>query len=183
MPPCSFHGCERQVKYAKTGWCQTHYHRWWRTGKVNGKKQERGASGKDAVSWKGDDVCYRTVHTRLARTRGVARKFLCSCGSTADHWSYDGSDPCEKQETIVNTWGTRVVQFSTDLNCYQPLCLSCHVSRDRWADAQERTHCANGHEMTKENTYTRPSAPNTRDCRTCRHASYLRRRRSHIGVS
>ena len=34
-----------------------------------------------------------------------------------------------------------------------------------------KTHCDYGHEFTPENTYTPPSRPNVRDCRTCRKAS------------
>lgn len=170
------------MKYTKLGWCQTHYHRWWRTGKINGLKQEYGARGEDSVHWKGDDASYRSAHTRLARLRGLARDFDCACGSIAAQWSYDGSDPYEKHELVTNNWGTRIVSFSCDPNCYQPLCLSCHVARDHGADILARTHCRQGHEMTKENTYTRPSRPNTRECRTCKHDEYVRRRRRHIGA-
>lgn len=29
---CSIDKCTHTAKYAETGWCQTHYHRYWRTG-------------------------------------------------------------------------------------------------------------------------------------------------------
>lgn len=31
----------------------------------------------------------------------------------------------------------------------------------------KRTHCVNGHELTEDNIYRKPSKPNKRECRTC----------------
>lgn len=47
------------------------------------------------------------------------------------------------------------------------------VERGRHRGAS-KTHCVNGHEYTPENTYRNPEGH--RSCRTCRHASYLKRR-------
>lgn len=43
--------------------------------------------------------------------------------------------------------------------------------RDHWGS---RTHCANGHEFTPENTSYIPSRPTKRACLQCRHETYLR---------
>jgi hypothetical protein len=52
---CSIDGCVRPRKYASTGWCQTHYHRNYRTGTV--ELRPRPISGK---------VGYRAAHARVA---------------------------------------------------------------------------------------------------------------------
>lgn len=36
--------------------------------------------------------------------------------------------------------------------------------------------CSKGHEMTPENTYHRPDRPGWKQCRTCNHLRYVRRR-------
>ena len=130
---CSIEGCSRPAKYVKTGWCQTHYHRWWRQGDPNRVAQQRGATGVDAVSWRGDRVTYYGAHDRVRRTRGPARAQMCSgCGGSAEQWAYDHQDPAELADTIVNNRGTQVVTYSPDPSHYIPLCRGCHVRFDRY---------------------------------------------------
>lgn len=164
---CSIESCTRTAKYASTGWCQTHYHRWWRTGDPLGVKQERGASGPATVNWKGDDITYRTAHTRVVRLRGLASQHDCVvCGARASEWSYDHTDPAEKQETIQGWRGIEwTVSYSADVERYEPLCRLCHIRRDRKGGWPRRTHCVNGHRFDAVNTYVRPGGE--RNCRTC----------------
>jgi hypothetical protein len=42
---------------------------------------------------------------------------------------------------------------------------------------REKTHCPRGHEYTPENTYSPPTRPNARYCRTC-HLEHTRERRA-----
>lgn len=120
---CSIDGCSRPMKYAGLGWCQTHYHRNYRTGSPHGIGTNRKENPK-----------YRAVHARLAKERGKASSHVCDrCGAKARSWSYDGSDPNELTE--IGKTGYRkemVIRYSTDLNRYQPLCNGCHVKRDRY---------------------------------------------------
>ncbi len=166
-PPreCSIESCTRTAKYAGTGWCQAHYHRWWRTGDPLGVKQEYGASGSDAVSWKGDDITYRAAHTRVVTTKGNATQHDCvRCDRRADQWSYDHADPAARTEIIDG----RPVLYSPDIDHYQPMCRSCHVKMDRgeygngWA---RKTHCVNGHAFDDLNTLVKRNGE--RACRAC----------------
>lgn len=113
-------------------------------------------------------MTYHAVHLRLRRVRGPASEYDCICGKKAQSWSYDGTDLNEKVEFKDG----RNMAYSEDLSRYQPLCRSCHVRRDRWAESP--THCKNGHEFTETNTYIRPDG--FRTCRTCNRESQQRLR-------
>lgn len=131
MPDCSIDGCARKRKYAETGWCQTHYHRWWRTGQINGLKQPLHAKGEEAVSWRGDDITYRTAHARVQKAKGKASEHPCQlCENQAEHWAYDGQDPEEKW-CYAPSW-KKEIPYSTNVDHYTPLCRGCHVKVDRY---------------------------------------------------
>ena len=126
---CSIESCSRPAKYANTGWCQTHYHRWWRNGDPGVVRQERGARGTATVNWKGDDITYRTAHTRLTQAKGKASQQDCvRCGKQALHWAYDHTDPDEK----IYESPRGPIAYSVDLDRYQPMCRGCHVKLDRY---------------------------------------------------
>lgn len=159
---CSIKGCERIARYAATGWCQTHYHRYWRTGRLD-----------IAPKPLSPDVSYRAAHARVARAFGLANIQQCiSCGDQAREWAYDGTDPDELFELVRGEWP---VSYSAWPEFYMPLCFPCHRAKDRAAWAAKRTHCGNGHALTVDNTYTAPSKPGSRECRTCRAASAAER--------
>lgn len=169
---CSIPKCPRKAKYAETGWCQTHYHRWWRTGSPHGLKQERGASGPGAVSWQGDDVTYFGAHGRVKVLWGSASRYPCiACAKSADDWAYDGTDPTERSGLVQ---GKYPVTYSAWPEFYMPMCTGCHAVRDAEMRPQI-AHCKRGHEFTVENTYWPPSKPGTRECRTCRKENSARR--------
>lgn len=155
---CSIEGCDRKAKYKKTGWCQTHYHRWWRQGdpeKVGSTREENPYELK-----------YRSVHARNVELWGTADQYCCiTCGSPAHEWSYDGTDPTEKYELLR---GKYPVRFSVHPEFYVPLCYRCHRFKDRGEWSDRRRQCSNGHELTLNNIYTRPSRPGTKECKTCK---------------
>ena len=118
MASCSIDGCSRDRRYAEKGWCQMHYHRWWRHGDPLFVKEERVAA-----------PTYRAVHMRLSRKFGPAATHVCDmCGSQAHHWAYDGSDP----QPMWATFGDRTIPYSYDQSRYRPLCRGCHVKFDRY---------------------------------------------------
>lgn len=159
---CSIEGCDRRRKYAATGWCQTHYHRYWRTGTTSLLPTPLR-----------DDLTYFGAHGRVKTVFGSATRYECVyCGESADEWAYDGTDPSEIKGTVPSGYE---VYWSVWPEFYMPLCFGCHRQRDRSSWSQRRTLCKNGHPLTPENTYSRPSRPNTRECRQCK-AEESRRR-------
>lgn len=167
MGSCSIDGCTRNRKYAETGWCQTHYHRNWRTGSLDVLPKPMR-----------DDLSYRGAHERVRSLFGTASYYLCvKCGAEASEWAYDGTDQSERDERMLDKYP---VKYSVWPEFYMPLCFPCHRAMDGGARAQRRTECKHGHRMTDENTYTRPSRPGTRECKTCRYlesrSRYLRRK-------
>lgn len=154
MGNCSVQGCDRPGRYIGTGWCQTHYHRYWRTGSLDLQPKEQRT-----------DLTYFGAHGRVKQVFGSATKYKCVlCGADASEWAYDGTDPSERAGEAN---GYPVV-FSVWPEFYMPLCHPCHRAKDAGARAVRRTKCTNGHELTEENTYTRPSRPGTRECRRCK---------------
>lgn len=55
--------------------------------------------------------------------RGASQHQCTDCGVTAQHWSYDYSDPNERRAPE----GT---PYSLDLDHYVPRCISCHRRYD-----------------------------------------------------
>lgn len=71
---------------------------------------------------------YKTLHSRLSRTRGRAAEHTCvDCGGPAAAWSYNNNDPDELTETQV---GGSLVAYSINLANYDPRCTPCHSRFD-----------------------------------------------------
>lgn len=67
-----------------------------------------------------NEPTYSAIHSRLAATRGSARKQRCTdCGGRAEQWSYDHAGPDE----LVSALGHA---YSIDLDHYDARCCSCH---------------------------------------------------------
>lgn len=81
-------------------------------------------TGAESPNWKGDDVTYSAVHFRLKKLRGPAKDQICECGSSADTWAYDHTDPDEKLSDVG--------PYSVDLQRYTAMCHSCHTTLDFW---------------------------------------------------
>ena len=108
---CSVAGCGR--RHSGHGYCPAHLARLHRFGDVQADVPvgTRTAGGPT----------YATVHAQLRAGRGPATDHECAeCGRAARCWSYDGTDPDERQEP------TRGLRYSLDLDRYRPRCLPCH---------------------------------------------------------
>lgn len=113
--PCVVVNCERR---ADGGYemCEKHYQRW--------RKHGDALAAPTPYQWTGDEASYGAVHFRLRKSRGKASALSCvRCGSPAEHWSYDHSDPRQKIDP-----GGR--PYSTDLSRYRPMCAACHRQMD-----------------------------------------------------
>jgi hypothetical protein len=70
-----------------------------------------------------DVVGYTAVHDRLRTDRGPASTHTCTdCGAPADHWSYDHTDPDERQAENIKGHPA----YSLDPERYAPRCVPCH---------------------------------------------------------
>lgn len=162
---CSIEGCVNSAKYKATGWCQMHYHRYWRTGSLELEARMPRS-----------DIGYGAAHARTRKQFGPAHKNPCVyCGKPADEYAYDGADPSEVSAFIDGKWP---VVYSVWPEFYMPLCFPCHRAKDRGAWAERRSECSKGHELTLENIYERPSRPGSRECKTCRVEGSARRYRA-----
>lgn len=77
-------------------------------------------------------ITYAAAHDRVEAHKGLARSHVCiDCGRSADHWSYDHTDPDEMHEYD----GRYLLPYSTDPQHYDPRCISCHRRFDRARNA------------------------------------------------
>jgi hypothetical protein len=87
----------------------------------------RKRDGEQNPKWRGDAVEYTGVHYRIVAARGKAARYKCThCGSQAEEWAYDHTDPNERRNQI----GRDKCPFSLDINRYMPLCVPCHHKFD-----------------------------------------------------
>lgn len=128
-PRCTRPDCDRPV-YGR-GLCHAHYEAYRRAAVADGTFKP--ADPRDR--WK-RAVTYRTIHSRLTRTRGPASQHPCArCGAPANEWAYRHDDPAE----VLDENG---YAYSLDIEHYAPMCYRCHGTLDgRRADAV----CRNGH--------------------------------------
>jgi hypothetical protein len=81
-----------------------------------------------------DKVQYVAAHNRVRRLWGKADQYPCiQCGTSAQQWSYDGTDPGElkghdpySQQRV----GGLPMRYSLWPEFYRPLCRSCHKRLD-----------------------------------------------------
>jgi hypothetical protein len=117
---CSIDGCSKSA-VSSSGWCNTHYERWRKHGDPNYYVGPR--IGEEHPLWQGDEIAYRSAHTRVVSQRGRASEHpCCVCGAAAEDWAYDHADPDERVE------GGLV--YSPDPMHYQPMCRVDHKAFD-----------------------------------------------------
>lgn len=116
--PCTAEGCSRNASARDL--CKLHYDRVARSGSLDAIPS---TAGQWNGMWKGEAASYFAIHQRLKAERGRATKYACTeCDGRARHWAYDNADPNERKDD-----GGR---YSTDLNHYRPMCVSCHRKFD-----------------------------------------------------
>ncbi len=77
---------------------------------------------------RGKELGYGQMHKRIRKERGPAANQVCTdCGKPAAHWAYDHTDP--NPSVGLAAKGIEV-QYSLDIDRYDPLCRSCHAKRD-----------------------------------------------------
>ena len=122
---CSVDGCDREVQ--AQGWCNAHYKRWMRYGDPDYITPPR--IGERNHQWGGDDIGYAGAHDRVVRAKGKAKDFRCvRCGSQAQDWAYDHSDPDER--IVPEGLRSAGSPYSLNVDSYIPMCKSCHKKYD-----------------------------------------------------
>lgn len=117
---CSVDGCNR--KHKAKGLCSMHVQRLDKWGDPNIVKPT-ARYGEDNLSWTGSNASYTAAHKRVYSLRGSAKLYACDmCGLTAKHWAYDHLDD---NELIYNG-----MAYSTSVDHYIPMCVSCHKKYD-----------------------------------------------------
>lgn len=90
-------------------------------GRIPNPEHKRGSAHH---AWRGDDIEYAGMHSRLLSHRGPASGYLCSsCGLNAREWALNHAHPSARFDQSK--------PFSTDFYAYEPLCVSCHRRADR----------------------------------------------------
>lgn len=162
---CSAVDCSRP--HLALGWCQLHYRQQYDTGAVTrsdgsettargqcsqpectrpasvrgglcAPHQHRSRRGTALTPPVGEVpsrplTVIHAVHRAVARQRGPAREWHCAaCSLPAAEWAFCGVERAD-------FWHPRLGYFSTDVDDYMPLCVSCHRAKDA-AARQIRRH-------------------------------------------
>jgi hypothetical protein len=111
---CMIEGCDKRRR--SRGMCKMH-----------STRQDRHGDPMTVdlhPNWGGDDITYRSMHSRLQRMRGPANAQPCAhCGGRAAQWAYDHLDSNEKRSDAG-------LPYSTNGDHYLPLCGRCHYRLD-----------------------------------------------------
>jgi len=84
--------------------------------------------GDRTIHLRREDVGYSAAHDRVRRDRGQVQAHECvGCGTQAQHWSYDHSDP---DELHAEGLSARPVAYSVKPEHYSPRCIKCHKRFD-----------------------------------------------------
>lgn len=97
----------------------------------------------------------------------------------AHRWAYESArGPIPSDMTVDH--------LCRNTSCVNPAhmeIVSREVNASRGSRNGAKSHCDHGHEFTPENTYSPPSRPSVRDCRTCRQLAREAYRARHNGVA
>lgn len=167
---CSIDGCENLARYVSTGWCQTHYHRYWRTGTTDLRQRPLNT-----------EIGYGAAHSRVRKFFGSASKFECfECGAPAQEWAYDGTDESARTGTVSVAGSDYPVTYSVWPEFYMPMCFPCHRALDGAARSERRELCQSGnHLWVEENIYRPPnSGPECAACKAEKGSEYHQKRKA-----
>ena len=123
---CAVVNCTRMLgKSGSHGYCAKHAYRFRSNGDPLVVRSPGASPGEANPNWRGDGVQYSAVHRRLRSERGRAREHACcSCGKQAQAWAYQHNSETEQICPKVS------LPYTTDLSCYEPMCLPCHAQLD-----------------------------------------------------
>lgn len=120
---CSVDGCDKRGN-AGRGFCRNHRYRANSNGDPTIKRPPGNPMGDDHPLFRGDDVNYRSAHSRVKRRRGNATAQACfHCGLAARHWAVIH----ERANLRDAGLGLR---YSGNPDDYIPLCVPCHSAYD-----------------------------------------------------
>lgn len=181
MRECSVRGCERS-QWSR-GWCHRHYAKWYKHGDPEWMKPTQ-AERLRAVTDRNGPIpeyapelgpCWLFTARRNRKGYGLMWHSGLRRGVVAHRISYElyvGTIPDGLQLDHLCR-----VRHCVNPNHLEPVTPSVNTLRGNLAAvtrarAEARTHCANGHELTTENTNT---ARGWRECRSCQRDRRARR--------
>jgi hypothetical protein len=131
---CTVDGCEA-LDDGPHGLCAKHITRYRRHGDPLAFRPNPMPTGPAVATWTGDLATYPALHQRVKKNRGVPSLHICvDCGTQAQHWSYDHTDP---EELFEEGYGA----YSLDIYRYEPRCVRCHKNFDmKFVMANRRWH-------------------------------------------
>lgn len=84
--------------------------------------------GDRSIHIRRDDVGYSAAHERVRSDRGLVQTHNCvDCGTKAQHWSYNHTDP---DELHADGLSAHPVAYSVRPEHYSPRCIKCHKRFD-----------------------------------------------------
>ena len=118
---CGAEGCDRLRRHGSR-YCRMHGARYERHGDpsiVIAPDERDLPRGERHHAWAGDSADYWTVHQRVRKWKGKASKHQCRCGKQAAQWAFIGPRSADER-----------MPFDTDVNLFEPMCISCHKRMD-----------------------------------------------------
>ena len=124
---CCVDGCNRarmrQANGSRSSLCGAHRGRKYKSGDV---------MAAVPVGFRPEPASYEAMHQALRSRFGSASSHECACGDPASQWAYQHDDPSEQIELRRDRAGIeRRVAWSPNVDCYKPMCLSCHITFDK----------------------------------------------------
>ncbi len=161
MATCSVNGCDRAAK--TRGWCQTHYMRWWYSGKEPTTAVGRYGASLEDLFWRkvdkrGPRECWMWTGCRDGKGYGKANfKGKHVAPHRFSYELHNGPIPA----------GLEIDHLCRTTSCVNPAHLEAVTRAENMRRRTEaQTHCKRGHEFTPENTRYH-SATGSRVCRAC----------------
>jgi hypothetical protein len=90
----------------------------------------RGRRGSVTGGWKGNAAGYDAAHYRLVVERGFAKAYVCECGEPAQEWALNKDRAGDHLREGMTARYPTPLPYSLVVDDYDPLCRSCHRTRD-----------------------------------------------------